>query len=436
MNVLVVTYFFPPFADSGVFRTVKFVKYLAHFGYGSVVLCAKEPYALGEDKSLMNDIPAEAKVFRAKGLFNMQAFRKTRQSFVPRGVHDKKSLKSMTAFILRKIFRALFVNMMIPDMMVTWALRAYREGKEICEREKVNVIFATDPPSDYLVAAALSSRFGIPLVLDFRDSWTLRRYGVLSRGFLRRKIEKTLESRVLKTASAVVFVNSLMRERYVNAYPHYASKFHVITNGFDEDDFPENTARAKSDSFIFLHAGRLSDFQNPFILFQSLHELEKEGKITPENFKTVFIGDFSMTWLTLIANFHLEDMVSIYPYKSHKEIVKDMIAADALLLIGGSDPEITTGKLYEYLGANRPVLAIAPPEGEAARLVHEAHAGIVAPPHDKEKIKESLVRILNLKKESPEWSNRRGHVMQYSRKILTKQLCDLFNGVLAEQRKI
>lgn len=435
-KALVVSYFFPPFSDSGVFRTAKFVKYLSRFGYEPLVLCADEPYALGEDSSLVDDIPVEANVCRAKGLFPMQAFRKTRHSFIAERQQDRKSLKSVAGFILRKTFRALFVNMMVPDMMVTWALRAYSEGKKICEKENVDVIFSTDPPSDYLLASFLSRKHKIPLVLDFRDSWTLRRYGVLSRGFLRRRVEKALENYVLKTASAVVFVNALMRERYAGAYPHYAPKFNVITNGFDDDDFPADAARSANRVFTLLHAGRLSEFQSPVVFFQSLHELAKEGKISAENFKAVFIGDVSAAWLDSLVHFHLENIVSVLPYKPHREIVKDMTASDALLLISGSDPEITTGKIYEYLAAGRPVLAFAPPDGEAARLIYETEAGIVAPPDNKENIKEALLRLMRQQNEFQVRGSKRGDILRFSRKNLTQQLCSIFDSALAGQRKI
>lgn len=432
-NILVIAYFFPPFSDSGVFRIVKFVKYMPFFSYRPHVVCARDPYALNEDKSLLGEIPQDVKVHRVGSLIPMKGFRRMRSSFAGSSAgtnsRTKQQIKSKAGRILRAMFRKMFVDMMVPDMMLPWAPCAYREGKELCQREQVDVIYVTDPPSDYLAASMLSRRFRIPLVVELRDSWTLRHYGSQRKSVLRKKIEDKLEGWVFHCAAKVIFISPLMMQRYADKYPELASKFCVIPNGFDHEDFQgEISCPADIPDFQLLHAGRISEFRDPRGFFQALRELRDEGAMVSGRFHISFVGDFSVLYKQDIPRFGLEDMIHVIPHKPHHEIVKDMKKASALLLISGDDAEITTGKIYEYLGANRPILALAPTEGEVAKIIHDTRGGVVVHHNNVPDIKHALIRILKMGHQK-DWTNYRDHVQRYSRKELTQALCEIFHSI-------
>jgi glycosyltransferase involved in cell wall biosynthesis len=71
--------------------------------------------------------------------------------------------------------------------------------------------------------------------------------------------------------------------------------------------------------------------------------------------------------------------------------------SDALLLLipeaGGRGRGVLSGKVFEYLAAERPILAAVPPDGAAAELIEETGAGVVAPPDDVEALRSALVRL-------------------------------------------
>lgn len=404
---------------------------MPEYGWKPFVLTSADPYALNEDESLMKDIPSGASVCRAGSLIPMRFLRGTRRAF---STEEKSgsgfSMKPAAALMLRKIFRTLFVNMLVPDIMTTWAPFAYRLGKSLCMKENIQVIFATDPPSDYLVGAALSRRFHVPLVVDFRDSWTLRRYGTLARGPVRKSIERRMESGVLRHAKTAVFVNSHMLKKYENAYPGERQKFCVIPNGYDEQDFsrlPEVEKQSGNQETVFtmLHAGRLSEFQNPIFLFKALRSLLDENAVSQDTFQLSFAGDFYFTFRQMIHDLKIEGLVRLRPYLPHSVIVNEMMTADMLLLMCGDDAEITTGKLYEYLAANRPIFALAPPEGEACRILRDAEAGSVVRYNDLEGIKNKLREFLFGRERLRRWSNKQERVTQFSRRRLTQTLCEI-----------
>lgn len=418
-KVLIIAYSFPPAGGPGVQRTTKFVKYLRNYGWEPVVLTRDANNMPLKDETFLKDIPEGVRVIRTK------AWDLTCGTGIT-GLAGK--------FIARKI--------LIPDSERLWELFSRKVAEKAIENHDIQVIYTTSLPySSHLMGIHLKEKYPqISWVADFRDEWTNNPY-ILDNPYnpIRMNIEKRMEKRVLQTADYLITNTPVMLKNFIEKNPDIPGlkdKFCVIPNGYDPDDFKQiKTHEPKNDKFTITYTGSFYGRRKPDLFFDAIMELIAENRINKEKICIKLIGNFKSDRIAqLLEERNLTGIVNIYPYMEHDECVKNMVSSDCLLLIEGAGPgaeAFYTGKIFEYMVAARPILAMIPEKGAAAQLIRETSTGLISDCSDVETTKNNIVKLYTA------WLNRTSiynpnvnEIKKYERNNLTASLAKVFDHVL------
>lgn len=433
-KVLVITYYWPPSGGAGVQRWLKFVKYLTLMGWEPIVYTPVNPEYPVEDKSLLDEIPPGVTIFKTpikepytiyKKFVGMKSTDKVAANFISEG--KKPSWAQKVAVWLRG-------NLFIPDPRVFWVKPSVRYLSELLADDPVDVIITSGPPhSMHLIGLKLKRKFGIPWIADFRDPWTnIDFYHELMLTSVADSIHKRLERKVLTNADLVVTVNRAMQEEFL---AKGAKQVSVISNGFDESDISE-TPEYTSEKLTFVHIGTLGEARNPLAFWQALGEMVKEQPSMADKVLVKLVGNVDFSVKEAVAKNNLEALVEYIPYLPHSEAIKEQATAGMLLLLVNNTPTakgIVTGKLFEYLAATRPILAIGPEDGEVAEILKETAAGKIFDFKNATGLKKYLVESLQQFSEGKLKAEPMG-TAKYSRRELTVRLAVEIENLI-EQNK-
>ena len=392
-RLLLVTYYFPPSGGAGVQRTLKFAKYLRVAGVEPVVLTVEAGAYPSLDPTLAADVPDGVEVVRTRaldpfGLYGALTGRSRREA-VAVGTVGAESLGQRAGLWAR-------ANVFLPDARVGWAPFAARAARRIVRAGRADAVLTSGPPhSTHLVGLALRRALadrGVPWVADFRDPWTgINFYDELPMSRPARAFDAALERRVLRSADAVVTVSPTWARELEAKGGLAPGAVRVIQNGFDPEDFggrggDEAAAPPRPDAFTLVHVGSLYGSRNPEALWAAVAALRGRGGPQtggPQTggagrLRVRLVGRVDDAVRASLARHGLADVVDERGVVTHAEAVAEMAAADLLFLSiepVANAAGILTGKLYEYLASGRPVLALGPPDGDAARLLASVGGG-------------------------------------------------------------
>jgi len=394
-NVLMIVYHFPPIGGSGVQRSLKYVKYLRKHGYEPIVATVDQGHNFAYDYKMLEEIPEGIKVYRSNSgetlwlrkiietVFGFisrvkSSFRRSQSAETSEST-DAQTTAAKSETIKDKIFRWMEYNYYIPDTKVRWYKHAVKNIKnEILKENNIDFIYSTSSPyTDHLIALEIKKATGLPWVADFRDPWVGNVFITEHHPESRKEKERIMEREVIRLADKVVMVTEPICETYMKRYPEYSDKFATITNGFDSADFMDLEVKG-NHKFTINYSGILVKGQDPSGLIEALEILSKEDEGFSRDFQMVFRGALYGEYEHMLKNCSLKDKIHIKEYIPHNEIVKEMKSASMNLLmlpdIEASNG-IFSGKIFDYIGAERPILAILPKEGIAAKLINERNIG-------------------------------------------------------------
>jgi glycosyltransferase involved in cell wall biosynthesis len=408
-KVLIIAHQFPPVGGSGVQRTLKFVKYLRNFGYEPIVFTKDPSQAELKDETLLSDIPPGIKIIRTRA-------------------YDFAALRGVLKYLGKALGRLL-----IPDAEVVWQYASRKRALELLKTNSIDIIYTTSAPySDHLLGLYLKKYFPkIPLVCDFRDEWTNNPYH--KRKWLRAKIERNLEKKVLSVADNLIANTPVMLANFLRDNPETKSKFYVIPNGYDEDDFKGiKDIKPSNDKFTLTYTGLLYGKRKPDNFLKALKAAIDSGQIDITKILIQLIGNFKTAQLQeIIDSYGLTDIVVALPYMEHRACLIELFKSDALLLIEPSGPgaeAFYTGKVFEYMNTGRPILATVPNNGAAAQLIANTNTGLVTDYNDIEGTVENLTYLYNCWLEhSQPLEPLESEVQKYERKELTKLLAKVLD---------
>jgi glycosyltransferase involved in cell wall biosynthesis len=442
-EVLFVAFFFPPLGGGGVQRSLKFVRYLPAHGWQPRVLAAEAGYWMS-DEALLAEVPPGTPVLRV-------AFGGRR--LIAMGGRGGTRSRAATRFL-----RGLSRFFLVPDAYVGWLRRAAHVAEEEIARHPCALLFTTSSPdSAHLLGRRVKRATGLPWVADFRDPWT-GRLSYAPPTPLHHRRHLALERSCLREADAVVVTTPETRDDFLVRHRGLdPAKFCVIANGFDEDDFTaaiaERAAGAgtwiPADGFPVLHAGQLNLDRSlaPFLaglrLFRERAlECRSAGAAGSADAAggaqggarkamTFLLGPCYDSHREEVKAAGLADVVRFLPGRTHRDAVAAMLSARVLLLLEQDSDRgrlVLPGKAFEYLRAGRPILAVVPRGGAAARFVRETGAGIAVDPANPREIADGLARLLDGEVESRQTD---ASAARYERRVLTAELARLFDVVLA-----
>lgn len=410
-KVLIIANEFPPMGGAGVQRTTKFVKYLRDFGYEPVVV-TKEHVADLTDKSLLSDIPEGIKIYRLK----------------PYDTVNRKG-------ILRIPMKFLGTRLLSPDSEYFWYRFNMDRVRDIIKKEGIRLVYTTSfPYSSHLMGLEIRrSLEGIRWIADFRDEWTNNPYhrdSVYKR--IKFKGEKRMELSV--TASCDYFITNtpLMLENFISDDSSLKERSTFIPNGYDEEDFQglENRRDGK-DKFVITYTGSLYGRRNLDEFMDGLKLLTDSGQVAKDDLEIRIVGNIYDKVIDAYAQkYNLEGQIKSYGYLPHKESIQMLFNSDIILLVigkGKGSRNFYTGKIFEYIRAHRPILAIVPQDGVAADVIRETRTGTVVDPEDIQGVSRAIREYYK------DWKDgRTGHdpqwemVRKYSRKSQTQRLANIF----------
>jgi glycosyltransferase involved in cell wall biosynthesis len=440
-KLLVIVYYFPPFGGVGVHRASKFCKYLPSFGWHPIVLTPKKANYEIYDYSLIWKIDPDTPVVLVPNFDRFLNWGSTNPFCSASDFNEAElSLYGRRSFhkaVFKRIHRRISKLLVIPDDQCSWVPLAVWYGMRAVKLTRPSVLFTTGSPfSEHLIGMILRKLTGIPWVADFRDPWSINPKN-LHMFKARQRIERKLEEIVMRTADLCTYTSKGTMLEMQEEYPEFAHKIVTITNSFDRDDFShlETRETERSEKTKIVYTGRFHPGREPVNLFKSLGEILRENPQWRKRIEIQIAGGWEAG-----AEIHppemwgLEETLVFSPHVEHKKSIEMINDADYLLLTVSKEIGYTNlipAKLFEYLGARKPIIAILPINSPAAQIVRETKAGITLDPDDIDGIKRMIYKIL--KGEHITHVTNEHEINRYSSEVVTEQFVQHLEK-LVEQR--
>lgn len=422
-KVLIITYYWPPSGGGGVQRWLKFVKYFRNYGIEPLIFTPENPERPSVDNSLLNEIPEGVEIIKNK-IWEPYSFYK---KFTGRNKSDKIQTaflneKKVKSNLLENISIWIRGNLFIPDARKFWIKPSVKTLTKYLNNNKIDAIITTGPPhSAHLIGYKLKQKTGIPWLADFRDPWTnIDYYKDLKLGKRADKKHHKLEKLILGKADSISVISPGMQSEFLSIVDR---EYHIIPNGYDSEDIIEYST-TDTDEFVLSHIGSMSKTRTPYNLLQVLSELIKENKSFDKKLRIKNVGKIDMHALENFKNNGLSDKLEIVDYLPHNEVIIEQQSASMLLLLVNNTPNaklILTGKIFEYLASKRPIICIAPEDGDAAKVIDECNAGKTFGFEEKQKLKNYIIESFE-KFEKGQLEAQSKNTEKYSRHKLTEKM--------------
>lgn len=420
-RVLIITYYWPPSAGSGVQRWLKFAKYLPDFGWEPVIFTPENPDFELKDESLLKEIRPEMEVLKFPIWEPYGLFRKIKKQKL---TDTAKVLEKKSKSITDKAGIWLRANALIPDPRRFWIKPSVEFLVELIEKGQFDALITTGPPhSLHLIGLQLKRKTGITWLADFRDPWSKWEFlDTLPMMDWVRKKHESLERDVLQKADSIITISPTFQKDFETLS---GKNVELITNGFDTTDLPENwdSIKTTTQDIEILYTGVIDAIRNPIPFITAFRKVyvNHKSKVTLR-----FVGKVSENVKSFIASDPwLQKHVILEGYVSHGAVFTFYQKANLLLLIltdtknaQGNIP----GKLFEYIATGRPIIALGDPEGDSAKILGNSGSGIVFSHTDLDGIKNYLLDF-KAKGEHSQYDS----IEKYSRRNLTGQLAKLLD---------
>ena len=419
-KVLIVCYYWPPAGGPGVQRWLKFVKYLPEFNIEPIVYVPEGANYPIIDTQLEQEVSSSITVLKHKikepyGLAKKLAGQRAQtmsSGMIPQVRNQSK---------WDKLLLWIRGNMFIPDARIGWVkpsvayLTTYLK-----QHPDIETVITTGPPhSVHLIGLALKNKLNIKWVADFRDPWTTIGYHKdLKLSSQAKQKHGALENEVLNRADQLIVTSKTTRKEFETKTD---TPIAIITNGYDVVHLGKI---ALDEKFTLAHIGSFLSNRNPRVLWKAISELRREYPAFKEAFELKLIGKVSDDILKTLEEFKLLECTDNRGYVENKEALTQMRASQVLLLVEIDSDDtraIIPGKLFEYMAAERPILAIGPEESDFFEIIQQTNVGRNALYSEKDKIRDILLQYFE------HYQNNQLHVhamgLQYfGRKRLTERL--------------
>ena len=422
-KVLIITYYWPPSGGAGVQRWLKFAKYLAEFGWQPIILTVDPAYASYPqlDESLSKEVGPNCLVYTTKS-FELYNFYKliSGKKEVPYGGFANESKEGW----LQKFSKFMRGNFLLPDPRKGWNKYALEKAAQLIREFNIETVVTTSPPhSTQLIGLKLKKKFNIRWIADLRDPWTdIYYYNQFKHTALALRIDKNYERKVLENADVLITVSEDVKRIFAEkSNLPIAAKTVVIPNGFDEDDFRMTSIPAETRKII-TYTGTISEAYNVDCLLEALCLLSEDSK---SQILIRFVGKVPHSVAAKFRSAGLE--IELVGYVDHDKSIEYLFRSDLLLLVipkVKNNRGILTGKFFEYLASQKPILAIGPTDGDLAKIIQETQCGKLFDYNDSK----GMLQFIQEKLATQQAMTRSEAANQYSRKELTRRITKLFEA--------
>jgi len=419
MHVLYVAFYFPPTSGGGVERTLRFCEHLPAHGVTCEVVAPDDARWLAEDPASLARIPDGLRVHRVhyRGLGNRM---------LPA---DRIAAATGTLERVRVRARLAPRRLLLPDVDLPWLVDVVPAATRLLRSGRFDAVLTTAPPHSVTVAgAALARRTGLPWVADWRDPWLAHPDVARDRPAVRAKLAASarLARRVAPRMAGAACVNEAIADEVRRLAP--GTLVEVIPNGAEVERIAA-LERRPDPRLTFTFTGYFFGDRGPGVFLDALAGALRERPALREGVRARFVGGFPESERARLATLGLQGVVVVEPTQPHDTVLQAQRDADVLLLFmqarAGAEA-VVPAKTWEYLAAERPVLALVPPAGAAARELHETGAGEAVAPHDTAGVQRAIVALADrhaagtlavppLSPEVRERISRRGRAAQLAR---------------------
>jgi glycosyltransferase involved in cell wall biosynthesis len=424
-RVLIITYYWPPAGGPGVQRWLQFVKYFKDFNIEPVVYVPENPSYPLLDESLEFEVPSEVSVIRFPikepyRFAKVLSSKKTKQ--ISSGIiSDKKQ-----SFV-EKLMLFVRGNFFIPDARIGWVKPSVSFLKNYISENPMDLIITSGPPhSLHLIGLKLKKELDMKWIADFRDPWTTIHYHKSLRLMSKAKKEhKALEKEILSEANLIVVTSPTTKNEFelITKKP-----IEVITNGYGEF---AKVPRVLDTSFSISHIGSLLSERNPKVLWKVLSEITSENIDFKIDLELKLAGIVSKEIVDSIFNAGLKDNCKLLGYVSHSEAIQLQQNSGVLLLVeidSKDTKSIIPGKLFEYLAAGRPILALGPKGSDIAGIINKTKSGEFYNYSQADALKSHILELYSDFKRGALTISSEG-IEKYSRRELTKRMSEVIKSL-------
>lgn len=415
-NILMISYFAPPYNIPSAVRIGKFAKYLPEFGWNPIILTVKELGYYQKDWQQFEGINKN-QIYRTESLDPIRLL----NYFTKEKVQEFHRSKEGFTNKIKRLF--------VIDEKVGWMPFCYRKGKEIVINMKIDLIYCTTGGiyNHVITSYKLAKKFQKPLVVDIRDLWVDHPFKEIT--FYNKILNSYWEKKILKFADKVIVVTPGLKKHYNEKYSFLDNKMEVVTNGFDIEN-SEYGNRINNTAITFTFAGNFYKNLSPEDIFDAIPDNINE------KIKLQFIGNFRNQFWKLKQRFEERKLqnveIEILPRMVKNKLYKYLDSADVLLIFlppGEKYESILTTKLFDYLLHKKPILAFCSLKGDLAGFIKKGNLGFIAEAGNVKDGNKIIRKILDLKKYHKLHDIQRDEefVNQYSRKNLTKQLAEIIS---------
>ena len=449
MNVLLITFSFPPAGGVGVLRALSFAKYLPENGVRVDVLTARNAPAVGKDMSLLKQVPTGVTVHRTWTLDLPFALRKGVKKLLSGrgGTRSGTSTPSSTPATAPKVaatkpsretgnpLKRIVANLLLPDPQVGWLPFAFPAARRIIRRRKIDVVLITVPPfSTVALATRLRRVFpSLPIVVDFRDEWLTTTINLVSfnKNERARAIAYKAEAEAVRDATAVVAVTEAARREISDRYPaEDPGKFLCVPNGFDTTPAvrPPAAPVGPDRKVTLTYIGSVYGSTDPATFIQAVLGLPTSVR---DRLHIRYIGHietaaYREALQSLGANIELKGFV---PQAEALRAIEDT----TYLLLITHDRINVAAKFYDYLGGGKPILAAIHPDGDVRRLLEETRAGKWADVGNVPAIQRMITEAVTQAELGQTAQPDLDRIASYHRRALALRYAALLSGLVAGQ---
>jgi glycosyltransferase involved in cell wall biosynthesis len=421
-KVLVVAYYYPPLGLSGVQRTLKFTKYFKDFNWSPTVITTGKIGYFAYDETLLKEATeAGIEIVRT-------------EAFNPNAILKKRGIVKMPSTWLLKLLSRISKTFFIPDNKLFWSKKAAKVAKNLIEHNKYDAIFISVPPFSAIKPfVKLKEKFDIPLFVDYRDAWLSNQFRFYPTPYHRYRHKKQ-EDYVLRKVDRIIAVNRHIKENLIKSYKFLKfDDIDIIRHGYDSEDFENSVQIPKeNDKLIITYAGIFYEEITPKYLLRAFKQLSIKNPDIAANIRLRFVGHFKKENQKLVNKLQLERFVEQVGYLDHSEVIKEISSSDVLWLMLPNNSRmnnVTPGKLYEYFGTRKPIIANLP-NGIAKTVAEEYGASYITLSDDINEIVKALEDVhrdyVSNKLPKPDEE----YVLGHDRKKQTEHLIKIFQFYL------
>jgi glycosyltransferase involved in cell wall biosynthesis len=428
-TLLFIAYYLPPMGSSGVQRPLNLLRHLPEHGWNPVVLAPETGIYHTMDYSLeleMDQLGLPIYRVPSNTPFHRGGGRAKQAPHIPEGI--SKMLRWVSSFRY------------LPDNKRGWIQPAFETAKQIIEDHRPELIFSTSPPpSNLILAANIREWSGLPAIFDMRDDWVGNHQQMYPTPWHRAKMVQ-LERDTLVQSDGIVTVNTVIRDAVASRHPGYTKPIVSISSGFDSRRFdrPTEPSLKRDDSKITLmYSGRFYGENQPDVFLQAVALLLIKQPQLRNRLRLAFQGGLEHRHRKLIESLGMSGFSIDLGYVDHNTAVSNLMESDILWLVAAHrnrGEQVSTGKVYEYMASQKPILALAPSDGALHKIIGEYGPYEIANPAETLDVSEALEKLIMASTESNLPVVNVAYVEQFSTVYMASKMAEFFNSVTQERR--